>query len=221
MRRVVVVLLVLVGLLVIVDRAAVRFAQTRVASELQRSADLPARPAVTIDGVPFLTQAVKGRYDRIELAAEEVQGSGVRLTHLRAVLTDVQVPLQDALRGEVGSIPVGGVTATALVPYADLARSSGVAGARLVLDHGRLLVSGRLDVLGRRITATAVSQVVLHGRSIAVTAQSLTVPGVSPRALNFLVPLGTLPYGLSVTGLELTKDGVRLQARCGPTVLRA
>jgi hypothetical protein len=228
-RKVLLLLVVLALLAVAADRVGVKVAEAQVARELQHSAGLTSRPTVTIDGVPFLTQAVAGRYDRIQVGATDFQRGGVHVTSLQADLTGLQVPLGDVIRGDVTSIPVDAVTATALVTYADLAHSSGLVGVTITATDGEVQVTGRVTVLGRSVTATAISRVALRGRSIAVTARSLKVLGQTSPALldaltgrlDLLVPVGTLPYGLTLTGLSVTQQGVLLQARSGPTVLKA
>jgi len=229
MRKLLVLLVVLLALAVAADRLGVRLAQTAIADQLQRSAGLTTKPTVTIDGVPFLTQALSGRYERIEVGATDLRRGGVHVTSLRADLTGLQVPLGEALRGDVTRIQVSGVTATALVTYADLAHSSGLVGVTITATDGEVKVTGRITVRGRSVTATALSRVALRGRNIAVTARSIRVLGQSSPALlnaltgrlDLLVPVGTLPYGLSLTGLSVTQEGLLLQANSGPTVLRA
>lgn len=224
-----VLLVILAVAAVAADRVGVRVAEDQVAKQLQSSADLTSRPTVTIDGVPFLTQALAGRYDRIDVGATDLSRGGVHVTSLEAELTGVEVPLGDALRGDVSSIPVDAVTATALVTYADLAHSSGLVGVTITPVDGEVHVTGRVTVLGRSVTVTATSSVALRGRSIAVTARSLRVLGqTSPALLNalagrldLLVPVGTLPYDLRLTGLSVTQEGLLLQARSGRTVLKA
>lgn len=222
-------LVVLAALVVAADRVGVRVAQTEVAKQLQKSADLASRPTVTIDGVPFLTQALSGTYHRIEVGATDLRRGGVHVTSLEAELTGVRVPLADALRGDVTRIPVDSVTATALVTYADLAHESGLVGVTITPSDGEVHVTGRITVMGRTVTATATSRVELRGRSIAITARSLKVLGQTTPALlgalagrlDLLVPVGSLPYDLRLTGLSVTTEGVLLQARSGPTVLQA
>jgi hypothetical protein len=228
-RRLVVVLLVLVALVVAADRVSVRVAEAAVAKQVQQSANLRSRPDVRIRGFPFLTQAVRGSYDRIDVSADDLDRGGVHVTRLTASLHDVRVPLGDALHGDVGAIPVSGIDATALVTYADLAHRSGVVGMTIQPDGDLVRVTGRVTVLGRTVRASAVSAVALRGSRIAVTARSLTVLGQSSPALvnalagtlDLLVPIGTLPYDLRVTGLSVSSAGLRLTARSGPTVLSA
>jgi hypothetical protein len=226
-RRLLVLLLVLIALAVVGDRITVRIAETAIARQAQTSADLRTRPQVHVHGFPFLTQAVDGRYSRIDVTATDLDRGGVHVKELDATLHDVQVPLSDAMHNEVGAIPVSGIDATALVTYADLAHRSGLAGVTITPAEGGVQVTARITVLGQSVRATADSALSLRGDRIAVTARSLRVLGQSSPALvnalagrlDLLVPVGTLPYGLHLTGLEATPEGVRLTARSGPTVL--
>jgi hypothetical protein len=226
-RRLVVVLLLLLALAVVADRVTVRIAETAIAKQAQQSADLQTRPEVRIHGFPFLSQAVDGSYGRIDVTATDLDRGGVHVKELDATLHGVQVPLSDALHSEVESIPVSGIDATALVTYADLAHRSGLTGVTITPAEGGVQVTARITVLGQTVRATADSRVSLRGGRIAVTARSVRVLGQSSPALvnalagrlDLLVPVGTLPYGLRLTSLSATPDGVRLTARSGPTVL--
>jgi hypothetical protein len=226
-RRLVVVLLVLLALAVVADRVAVRIAETAIAKQAQQSADLRERPEVRIHGFPFLTQAGDGSYSRIDVTATDLDRGGVHVKELDATLHDVQVPLSDALHGDVGAVPVSGIDATALVTYADLAHRSGLTGVTITPAEGGVTVTARVTVLGQTVRASADSRLSLRGDRIAVTARSLRVLGQSSPALlnalagrlDLLVPVGTLPYGLHLTSLSATPEGVRLTARSGPTVL--
>lgn len=229
MRRLLVVLVVLVALLAVADRYLVHLAERTVAKQAQSSAGLRERPTVVIHGFPFLTQAVRGRYQRIDVSATDLDRGGVRLARLDVTLLGLQLPLRDALRGSVTSIAVESLDASAVVSFADLAHRSGVMGMTIEPEGTDLRVTGRVKVLGQTVSASALSRVSLRGGRIAVTARSVRVLGqTSPGVVNalagvldLLVPVGTLPYGLRLTGLEVTPAGVLLHARAGPTVLSA
>lgn len=228
-RRLLIVVLVLAALAVAADRVGVRVAERTVAEQAQASADLRARPTVRIHGFPFLTQALEGRYDRIDVSARDLDRGGVRVSRLEATLRGVRVELGDAVGGSVSSIPVEGLDATAVVTFADLAHRSGVMGLTIAPEGDGARVTGRVTVLGRTVQASALSRVTLRAGRIAVTAQSVRVLGQSSPAvlrglagaLDLLVPVGRLPYDLELTGLDVTPEGVLLQARSGPTVLSA
>jgi len=227
-RRLVLVLLVLAALLAAADRYLVHLAERTVADQAQASADLRTRPTVTIHGFPFLTQAVRGRYARIDVSATDLDRGGVRLGRLDATLRGVQLSLGDALKG-VSSIAVESLDARAVVAFADLAHRSGVVGMTIEPEGSDVRVTGRVRVLGQTVRASALSRVSLRNGRIAVTARSVrvlgqTTPGLVNAlagVLDLLVPVSRLPYGLTLTGLDVTPQGVVLRAESGPTVLSA
>lgn len=222
-------LAVLLVLVVAADRIALVVAQKAVAAQLQASGSLSTKPDVSVRGIPFLTQAISGRYDDVELSATSVTAGGGRLSRLDATLRGVHVPLSDALSGSVTDVPVDDVRATVLMSYADLAAQ--LRDRRLsVAPAGDLLrVTGSLTVLGRTVTASALSSVALVGTSLRVTARRFEVGnGAADRVLStalagrldFVVRIGTLPYGLKLTGVRVQPDGVEATASGSHTVLR-
>jgi hypothetical protein len=228
-RRLVLLLLVLVGLLVVADRVALHLAEKAVAEQARTSAGLATTPKVTAHGFPFLTQVLRGRYDRIDVEVTDLDRGGVRMKELDATLLEVKVPLGDALGGKVDSIPVEQLDATALVTYAELAHRSGIVGVSMQPEGDKVRVTGRVTFLGQTVRASALSRVSLRNGRIALKAVSFKVLGQSTPALaaglagalDVIVPVGTLPYHLELTSLQVTPDGLRLVARSGPTVLTA
>lgn len=222
-------LVLLLGLLLAADRAGAAFAARAVAQQAQAEAGLAAEPEVGIGGFPFLTQALAGRYDEVTVRASDVPAGEVRLSAFEAVLTGVEVPLGDALAGAVVSVPVSGVRARALLAYDELARRSGDRQLTVApVGDGRLRVTGRVQVLGQSLTAVAVSRVEVDGGDLLVTAESYevgdqTADALLTRALgarlDLRVPVEGLPYGLVVTGVEVSPDGVAVLATAGRTVL--
>jgi hypothetical protein len=227
MRKLVIGLLVLLLLLGVADRVAVRIAQEQVAKKLRETGQLSEDPQVTIRGFPFLTQALAGRYDRIDVETKAFTRGGVVLSKLDVSLIGARVPAGDALGGTVRSVPVEGLRATAVVRYVDLAGKSGISGLRIVPVGEQLDISARVTVAGQTVTATARSTVRLRGRTLVVSARSVKVDGQSSPVLDralagrldFTVPLGTLPYGLDLTAVRVDPSGVVLVAASGPTVL--
>jgi hypothetical protein len=227
-RRLIWVLAVLLALTVVADRVGAVVAAHVVASKLRTSASLTTDPDVTIHGFPFLTQALGGRYDDVELKVSDLTRGGVRISRLDVSLRGVQLPPGEAISGSVTSVPVEGITARAVVTYADVASRGKIAGLSVQPVGDRVKVTGRITVLGQTVTASTESTVRLDGRSIVVTAQKLSVLGQSSAALNsalagrldLRVPVGTLPYGLELVGVHATSDGLVLDARSGATVLR-
>lgn len=227
MRRLLTAVVVLVVLLVAADRITVAVAASVIASRMQVSAGLDSKPSVSIRGFPFLTQAIAGRYDHVVFRTGPLAREGVRLSQLEVSLTGAQIPLSEALSGTVRSVPVSGMTATATVTYADVAKRGGIAGISVVPLGSGVRVTGRVTVLGQTVSAATDSTVRLEGRAIVITAQRVSVLGQSSGLLNsalagrfdFRVPVGKLPYGLVLSGVRATPAGLVLAAGSGATVI--
>lgn len=226
MRKLVVVLAVLAVLAVAADRGGARLAGAAIAAQAQTAAGLTAEPDVRVRGFPFLTQALAGRYERVEVQARDAPAGELTVDRLDTTLHGVQVPLGQALSGDVARVPVERVEARALVSYAQLSERAG-----LTVEHaggGQVRVTSEVDVLGRTLSATAVSDVTLGDGAIVVTAERFEVSddiddAVLSRALggrlDFEVPVRGLPYGLRVTDVSVGPDGVRVRAAATDIVL--
>jgi hypothetical protein len=222
-------LLALVILAVAADRLSLVVAQHAVATQLQASGGLSTRPDVSIRGMPFLTQAFAGKYDDVEVSTSGVTAGGGRLSRLDVTLRGVQLPLADALTGMVSEVPVDSLRATVLMSYADI--ESQLRDRRLSVGpaHGQLRVTGSVQVLGRTITASALSTVKLSGASVVVTAKRFEVGNaVASRAVSlalgnrfdFVIRVGQLPYGLTMSSLRVAPEGVIATADAAHTVLQ-
>lgn len=227
MKRTVVWLVVLLGLLLVADRVGAAFAAQAVAAQVQTATRLTSEPDVDM-GFPFLTQAVAGRYDEVEVTARDVPAGELTIARLDATLTGVEVPLSEAISGSVAQVPVAGVTARALVAYEELARRSGDRQLILEPEGDRVRVSGTVDVSGQPVTVTALARVEVAGGDVLVTADSYDVGGAPPNEaitralagrLDLRIPVTGLPYGLQVTDVEVTPEGLSVHARAGATVL--
>ena len=230
MKRLLVVVLVLLVLLLVADRVGAALAGRAIAAELQRSAVLPEQPAVTVEGFPFLTQALRGRYRSIEVEAADVPAEQVTLRALSARLTGVRVPLSEALAGQVSAVPVERVEARVLLGYDDLGRRSGDRELTVSPAGDRLRVRGSVRALGQDLVGTAVSRVEVDGDEVVVTAESYEVGNATASALltralagrfDYRFRLSGLPYGLQVTGVQVRPDGLSVTAVATDTVLSA
>lgn len=226
-----VVLLVLVALVVAADRVAAAAADRAIATRLAAAAGLAARPQVDVRGFPFLTQAVRGRYDDVAVQASGVPAGTLRMQSFSARLQGVSVPLRTALSGSVTEVPVDRIDATALVGYPDLSARLADRGLSVTAAPGGLVrVTGRVSVLGRTLEASALSRPRRQGAEIVVTAERFEVGSTAADAvlsralgsrLDFRLTLGALPFGLRLTSLAAGPDGVTLQASATGAVLRA
>lgn len=203
------------------------------ADELQRSGGSTSRPEVDVHGVPFLTQALAGRYDRIDVVARdvpagEVAGEPVEVSRLTATLRGARVPLEDALSGGVTSVPVDRVDARVLLPFSVLQRRTDVVDLTVAPEGDRLRLRGSVEVFGRQVAASALSRLTTEDGAVVVTAESVDVGNdvandLVGRALegrfDLRVPMGGLPYGLEVQGVRVQPDGLSVTAQATDTVL--
>lgn len=228
-------LAVLAVLAVVADRVAAAAVERVLAEELQRSGGLPAPPEVEVRGVPFLTQALEGRYDRVDVVARDVPagqaaGTSVEVSRLSATLRGARVPLGDLLSGAVTSVPVDRVDARALLPYSVLQRRTEVGDLTVAPQGDRLRLRGSVQVLGREVSGSAVGRLTVEDGAVVVTTERVDVGGelasrLATRALrrrfDVRVPLGGLPYGLQVEDVAVLPDGLAVTARATGTVLSA
>jgi hypothetical protein len=218
---------VLLGVaLVAADRTSVLLAERAVANQVSTTGVTSAD--VEIRGVPFLTQAVRGRYDEVFVTATDVPAGETRLARLDATLQGVHVPLADAVSGDVSAVPVEGVRGTVLVSYSELGRRAEAAELEVEPVGDRLEITGTVDVLEQSFSAATESTVQLVQGEIVVTAESFDVGSgvanaVLTRALrgvfDFRISLEELPYGLVPSGLRVTDRGIELDAFASDTVL--
>ncbi len=225
----------LLVLLVVADRAGVVVAERVLADELQRSGGFTSRPDVEVRGVPFLTQALAGRYERIDVVARDVPagdvaGTPLRLSRLTATLHGARVPLGDALSGAVTTVPVDRVDARALLPFDVVQRRTDVGDLTVAPEGDRLRLRGTVEVLGQEVSGSALSRLAVDDGSVVVTAESVEVGNdvaddLLGRALDgrfdVRVPLRGLPYGLQVDAVTVQPDGLAVRAGATGTVLSA
>jgi len=229
MRRLLIVLVVLAALLVAADRIGVVVAQNRLASELQQQLDLDAKPDVSIRGIPFLTQAIRGTYKDIRVQLPDVDAGDVQDLSVNARLQGAHVSLSDALGGNVDRIPVDQISGTLLIPYDQLARASGISGLTITREGDSLRLTGSVQVLGRPVKAEAVGRVEVNDGRIAINAEQATVAGIpvpgavldeAARLLSFRVQPQNLPLNLRITAVHLTDTGLLVDAVSDDVVLR-
>jgi hypothetical protein len=223
----VVLVLILVGVLVVVDRVGVGIAEERVAGQIAARGGLNGEPTVDITGFPFLTQAVSGEYQdiRISLTAEELgQPAGTRAD---VSLRGVHVPLSDVLSGSVQQIPVDRVDGTATLSYALLADQLG-GDTTLEQEGDGIRVTKTVEVFGVDFPLTATGRVTLDGQDVVIdvrdaSAGDVDVPDALVRRaadlldLSYRVP--ALPFGLQLTSVQPSAEGVDVAVAASDTVL--
>jgi hypothetical protein len=222
-----VVVVLLLGLLVLADRAVVGFAEGRVATQVEEKAALQGTPEVDIAGFPFLTQALAGRYDEVRIALSAAQLGQPEGTRADLVLRGVEVPLSAAVSGSVQEVPVERIDGTATLSYALL--SAQLAGDTTLTREGDgLRITRTVELLGQALPLTAAGTVTLDGSDIVVDVGQASGAGIDvpdwllPRAADLLdlrYPVPPLPFGLQLTDVTPAEDGVDLTLEATDTLL--
>jgi len=124
LRILLVVVVILGGLFVIVDRVAVNFAEGEAADRLKSSENLASTPDVSIKGFPFLTQVASGSLDEVEVGIQDYEadtGDGaqkIRIADLRADMRGVE------LSGDYSSATARSATGSATISYGELLKTA-------------------------------------------------------------------------------------------------
>jgi hypothetical protein len=189
-RRLLVVLLVVVGLLVALDRVAVLAAERVVATRIQTDQSLPERPDVSIGGFPFLTQAIAGRYGSVTLTVHDLHRTVVPVHTLTVHLTGVHVPLSSVIRGHVSSVPVDRASAS-------------------VLLNGDVMVKASATVAGFTVGGSLRAHVEVKGSDLVIAVNGL----------DLTIPLAGLPFRIALVGAKATKAGVVVTGTAAGLVL--
>lgn len=176
MRKAIIGLLCLAGLVVVIDFGAAAYSEYHLSRDLRDGADLAADPEVTIHGFPFLGQSINGRYDSIEIKARSKRPEIPGDVALEALLTGVHVSLGDLIDGNVRSVPVERIEGRIRVeptelgmlfgipdlqvlgPPADKSDGTGGSGGSGLTTGGVLVLTGTMpEVPGSALSGKAVS----------------------------------------------------------------
>jgi hypothetical protein len=202
-------LAVLLGLLVGADRIAVGVAQDEAADRLVATGVISGRPTVSIDGFPFLTQAVAGRFDSVRLSGEGVTVSDGRekvpLRSFSMRLSGVEVG------GDYRSATVHSGSGSGVVAYSD------VAGLVSGTERIELSYAGPGKVKAS-VGGMALGQGDVHSKGNTITADGFQLAGLGAllngTANGLLGPrsftLTDLPGGLSLESVTPQQDGLKL-----------
>jgi LmeA-like phospholipid-binding len=201
------VLVGLVVLLIAADRLGALVARSAAQQRLSQQAAFEGTPTVKINGIPFLTQAVRGVYRDVEVSGQLNQIGQIRTSALDVHLHGAHLPLGDVIRRDVKSVPVDNVAGTLTIPYPEVARLSEIPNLTITPQGSQLRATATtsLPVIGDDVTVTGVGVVTLVDGQIKIELTKVDagpvgipaalLPAVSS-ALSALIPLPTLPYGL-------------------------
>lgn len=225
MRKLIVFLILLGVLLAVVDRVAVAGVQSEVARQVAARYDLATPPKVEVRGIPFLTQAVSGRYEEIAVTLGELTTpDGAKISRIDAVLRGVKAPLMDLIQSPAkANITAERVTGTVVVSRQTL---DSRAPRGLHVEGGgddSLNVTGKLTVSGVSIPVTAKLKIEVVPGGVRLTPENVNgikVPNAS-RLISFTVPIKNLPLNLKIEKVRSTAEGLAVEGTATDVPLRA
>ncbi|GAA4638582.1 DUF2993 domain-containing protein [Actinoallomurus vinaceus] len=192
----------LLGLLVVLDRFAAAYAESRIADEIQKEG-FGTRPDVTIHGFPFVTQVLDRHFPHAHMTARDVREGPISISRIDGDVRDVRID-SGFRKGTLGR-----VDGTATIAFGELAKVSDEPGVTFSAA-GPDRVKGDVDF--GIASGTVVWQVTKVGNQIRV--HPLSAEGFSladlDQDLDFTVPVDGLPLGLTFQNLSVTAKGVEL-----------
>jgi hypothetical protein len=222
LRALLVLLLVLAGLAVGADRAAAWYAEQRLAEQAaawatRAGAPTNEKPTVHVEGFPFLTQVLRGRYQGVDITARDVGAGGLVADRLDVRLGDVEMPFADLRRNDLSRARARVVTATAHIPLSEFATALSPRGVKVSVVDDRLRISVPFDIAGFKSTVTALADVSAEGGKLRVRLSDMTAAGAElpqsvadavSRELSTIVEAPSLPYGLELERVQVTAGGL-------------
>lgn len=207
-RRVGIVVVVIVILVVLLDRVGVLAADYALAGAMKNRLGTPEKPTVTVHGIPFLTQVVRGRYSDVEVNAKDITAGNVRGIDADARLRGVHLPVHDMVTWNFDTIPIDHATADVSVPYDRLAAAlrGTIPGLRLRGSDGAIAASAA------GLTVRVRPEVVNGGLTLTPVSGSL------PASLH--VNLTGLPFQLRLTSIRAGADALSGTARADHITIR-
>ena len=216
LRILLVIAVVLGGIFVAVDRAAVHFAESEAEGRIQFTGAQAGSTDVSIKGFPFLTQVAGSELDQVDVELTGIrtntpEGRTLTISEIRAQLHQV------TLGAGYSSATASRVTGTAVVSYDDLTKAADRDVTVAYGGDGKVKVTGSVAILGRTVSRSVVSTVtLLDGKTVKVHADKVPgedVPGVERlirRKTDFERRIGGLPNGMELQKIEATPDGLEI-----------
>jgi LmeA-like phospholipid-binding len=229
-------LLLIIGALVVVDRIGANVAADRVAAqaskEMQaRGMTSPSSPRASVGGFPFLTQVLRGVYEKITIKVDQPQTKQVKLDQLTLVATDVRAPASDLING-TGTVIARQLTGTATMGWDAVKSLIELTGLPSGIDPSQLQVKVvdnnvelrlPLQLAGLSTTLRATGTLAVADGKVKLQLTDVGVEGADSPLLQALVRgfrsrltatirVPQMPYHLVVKKVETSSSGVLVTA---------
>ncbi|MFF4619243.1 LmeA family phospholipid-binding protein [Nonomuraea jabiensis] len=220
MRKLIIFLIVLVILLVAVDRVAVAGVERDLSNRIAAASDLSGKPTVTIEGIPFLTQAISGHYPEVRFDLGTFTYGGVPIKNLRGAAYDVTAPLADVLQNRA-NIKAGRVAISGTLTRATIDKYA-PQGVKIGGNGDRLTASGEVTVGVQKVKFDAEMRVELVDGGIRLQAEKIEgVPDQLASLVSYTIKFkGKLPFDVKVTGVKSVAEGLEISAEASDVPIR-
>lgn len=131
MRKLVIAILVVVALAVAADFGAAAYGEYTISQQIRQQFRLARDPSVTIEGFPFLPQAIGGRYTAIDIEATGLSVDSLHDLDVQATLHDIDAPLSEVSAGDLHSVRAALVDGRIVIKDSDLGRAIGIEDLRI------------------------------------------------------------------------------------------
>ncbi len=212
-RRYVIGFVIVVVLLVVLDFAARLAAENVMASKIQQQG-LQHKPAVSIDGFPFLTQVASRDFQQVNLTAVNQTEGPVTITSIHATARHIRVNSYAFSSGTIGSL-----SGTAVISFSSLGNTL----TQQVGPLGSLLNGAGLDLTaaGPHEVKASLNVLVVSGsatwRVSRLSGDRLNIKLVSSSGLpssllssiqDITLQIPKLPLGLTIDSVRVSPAGV-------------
>jgi hypothetical protein len=197
-------LIVIIVILVVGDRVGCAIAENQMASQIQQQG-FPAKPHVTIEGIPFLTQLAQKDFKDVVISASNVTEGPLDIASLNATIHGMHI------NSSFSGATVDSINGTALITFTALANVGGIPGGITLTADGPNEVKATINA--DVITETVVAKVIKTGPTTinvhVVQAGDLPSSILGNLAnFNVNVPKSALPAGLTIQSVSVTAQGV-------------
>jgi hypothetical protein len=217
LRILLIIAVVLGGVFVAVDRAAVYFAESEAEDRVAFGGAEAGSAEVSIKGFPFLTQVAGSELGQVDVKVRDIRataaGRELRIGEIRARLHRV------TLGAGYTSATASQATGTAVVSYAALTEAADEGVTVVHGGKGKVKVTGsvRIPLLDRTVTRSVLSTVTLvDGDTVKVHADEVPgegIPGLEDlvrKRTDFARRISGLPDGLELEKIEVTPGGLEI-----------
>jgi LmeA-like phospholipid-binding len=210
-RKLLIALVILVGLAALGDWFLKQEAEGRVATQVAANFELDDPPEITIDGFPFILNALRGHLPGVDIEVDRLRREGIRLEDLQAHLSDVRFETAAVLSGK-GDVTARRGEGSVLVPFPSLDRaladegSIGSTPEVVRTDGDRLVIAA--DIIGE----TEVTMR-LEGGTLVLQSGDLPTGPIT-------IDLPAIGDGITYDSVTTMSDAIKLHLSLSDTALK-